>query len=92
MYDLVENISFSVHSEYIHETKFFNMIVKLKETIPPSKFIHVNIMDEYWNRDRIVKYKEILVAHNVSHSVPEVHLKHKHRQFPIFKGKLDLEI
>lgn len=92
MYDLVENISFSVHSEYVHEKKFFDMIVKLKETIPTGKFIHVNIMDEYWNRDRIVKYKEILIEHGVSHSVSEVHLKHAHRQFPIFKGKLDLEI
>ena len=92
MYNLVENISFSVHSEYIHETKFFNMIVKLKETIPSNKFIHVNIMNEYWNTERIVKYKEILAAHNISYSVPEVHLTRPVREFPIFKGKLDLEI
>ena len=92
MYELVENISFSVHSEFIHETKFFDMIVKLKEKIPPEKFIHVNVMNEYWNTNRIVKYKEILETHNISYSVPEVHLTRPVRLYPVFKGKLDLEI
>lgn len=92
MYKYVDNISFSVHSEFIKETRFFNTIIKLKQSLPASKFIHVNIMDEYWNRDRIDIYRKLLTTHNVSYSVLEVHLNHVIDKKPVFKGKLDLEI
>lgn len=92
MYLLVDNISFSTHSEFFHEKKFFETMVKLKKILPQNKFIHVNIMDEYWNRDRIVKYKKILEEHQIGYNISEVHPIKASREFPIFKGKLDLEI
>ena len=92
MYQLVDNISFSVHSEHVHETKFFDMIIKLKKNIINNKFVHVNIMDEYWNKDRIAMYESLLKDHNISYSVCTVHMDNPIRQFPMLKGKLDLEI
>jgi len=92
LFELVDNISFSVHSEHIHESKFFEMIFKLKSSIDSSKFIHVNIMNEFWNQDRIQRYKQILEEHQISYGINEIDYSRQTRQQPVFKGKLDLEL
>ena len=88
----VDNISFSLHSEHIEETRFFDTVFYLKDTMAPGKFVHVNIMDEYWNHARIEMYKKILSERNISFGVNEIDYTMKTREHPIFKGKLDLEV
>lgn len=92
MFDAIDNISFSVHSEHINEQKFFDMIVKLKQKISASKFIHVDIMNEAWNQDRIPLYTKLLDNHGISHSINEIDYKFQNRVYPIFQGKLNLEV
>lgn len=92
LFALVDNISFSTHSEFINEKKFFNTVIALKESLPESKFIHVNIMDEFWNKDRISKYTDLLTANNISHSVNVIDYSRGTRAQPILQGKLNLDI
>lgn len=92
LFEVVDNISFSTHSEHIDEQAFFDMVVKLKQTIGSDKFIHVNIMNESWNQDRIPAYKQILMQHQISHNVNEIDYAHQTRTIPIMKGKLNLAI
>ena len=92
MFDHIDNITFSVHSEHIDETKFFDMVIQLHNNLPPLRHLHVNIMDEPWNQDRIPKYCKLLVQHNISHSVNQIDMKLATRQHPIMQGRLDLAI
>jgi molybdenum cofactor biosynthesis enzyme MoaA len=92
MFDAIDNISFSVHSEFINETKFFNMLIQLKQSISNDRFMHVDIMNEFWNQDRILKYKQLLEQHNISYSVNEVDYSYQTRQYPIMQGQLNLEV
>jgi molybdenum cofactor biosynthesis enzyme MoaA len=92
IFEVIDNVGFSVHSEHINEKKFFDMIVKLKKTISPDRFIQVAIMDEFWNRDRIPKYREILDKHGISYTVNRINHEMQTRTYPIMKGKLNLEI
>lgn len=92
LFNLVENISFSVHSEHVNENKFFTMIADLANYIDENKFLHVNIMDEYWNKDRIELYKNFLISKNISHSVNKINYSLRTREIPIFKGKFDFDI
>ena len=88
----LDNITFSLHSEHVDEQKFFDMIIKLKQTVDPKKFIQVAIMNEFWNTDRIVKYQEILGQHDISYSVNDIDHKYQTRTYPIFQGKLNLDV
>lgn len=92
LFAVVDNVSFSTHSEHIDEQKFFDTVILLKQTIAKDKFIHVNVMDEVWNRDRIPVYTELLTKHSISHNVNEVDYSHQTRVIPIMKGKLNLAI
>lgn len=92
LFNYVDNISFSVHSEFIDEKQFFNTIVKLKQTLPNNKFIHVNIMDEFWNSGRIELYKNLLTQHDISYNVNKIHYNHQTRTYPILQGALNLEV
>lgn len=90
LFKLVDNISFSTHSEHINEQKFFNTIIKLKNSITPDKFIHVNIMNEFWNTDRINEYVKICNQNKISYTINEIDYSVQTRTFPIFKGNLNL--
>ena len=92
LFDYVDNISFSFHSEHANEKNFFDMIIKLKNEIDNSKFVHVNIMNESWNKDRIPMYVRLLQSNNISHEIDEIDYSMQTRTFPIFKGKLNYEI
>jgi hypothetical protein len=87
----VDNMSFSVHSEHIDETKFFNTIVKLKKSLGTKKFLHVNIMNEFWNQERIPIYIKICEQNHISYSLSEIDYNLKTRTVPIFKGKLNYD-
>lgn len=90
LFQLVDNISFTVHSEHINEQKFFNTIIKLKKTISDDKFLHVNIMNEFWNIDRINEYIKICKQNKISYTVNQIDYSVQTRTFPIHKGKLNL--
>jgi len=87
LYEVVDSVSFSTHSEHIDEKKFFDTIIKLKQTLHPSKFIHVNIMDEYWNKENTQRWEKILLDHDVSYSTNTIHYEAGHRDKIIFKNK-----
>lgn len=92
MYELVDSISFSVHSEHINEREYFSMILELNKAIDKSKYLQVNIMDEFWNQSRIPYYKEFLEKNNINYNVNIINYSHKTRDFPIFNGDLNFEI
>jgi len=90
LFNLVDNISFSLHSEHINEQKFFDTIVKLHKTISCNNHLHVNIMNEEWNQPRIKLYTDILETYKISHMVNQIDYSKQTRTYPIFKGKLNL--
>lgn len=92
LFEFVDNISFSIHSEHVDEIKFFDMISQLRQKTKINKFIHVNIMNEFWNQDRIQAYKKLLEQTKISHSINEVDYTKQTRSIPIIKGKLNLAI
>ena len=92
LYKYIDSISFSFHSEHADEQDFFKKVTTLKKSIGPKKFLHVNVMDELWNRTRIPLYTDILSQHKISHSVNEINYTRQTRVFPIMKGKTNLGI
>lgn len=92
MFESMDNIAFSLHSEHVHEQKFFDMIIKLKQNIDSTKFIQVAIMDEFWNQDRIPLYKNLLDQHGISYTVNQIDYSYQTRTIPIMKGRQDLHV
>jgi MoaA/NifB/PqqE/SkfB family radical SAM enzyme len=89
----VESISFSTHGEFMDEQEFFNKVEAVnKVMIRPSKSVHVNIMDEYWNQDRIAIYQDWLTCRNISHSINSINYASKTRDIIFTKGKQNLAI
>ena len=92
MFESVDNIAFSVHSEHMDESRFFDTVIRLKQTIDPDRFLQVAIMDEYWNRDRIPAYIKLLQQHDISYTVNEIDHSVQTRSFPIRRGRQNLAI
>ena len=91
LFEVMDNISFSVHSEHINEKRFFDTVIKLHSNISRDKFIHVNIMNEFWNQERIPLYERLLKEHNISYNINEIEYSYQTRTIPIMKGNLNLE-
>ena len=71
---LVDAISFSTHSEFWDEDKFFQTVIAVNAVMTrPAKSCHVNIMDETWNRENFPRYQRLLTKHDVSHSINLIH-------------------
>lgn len=92
LYEVVDNVSFSFHSEHADEREFYEKMIELKQRIDSEKFIHVNIMNEHWIKERIPLYVKVLTDNNISHNVNEINYSIGTRTIPILKGKLNLEI
>lgn len=88
---LVDVIGFSVHSEHFNEKKFFSMVCKLHKEFLNKTVVYVNIMNEFWNQDRIPLYEKICQDHNIGYSINEINYSVQTRSFPIMKGQLNLE-
>lgn len=89
---LVTGISFSTHSEFFDEAEFFNKVRAINDImIRPEKSIHVNIMDEYWNQDRVPLYQTWLDSHSISHSINKIDYGYGTRTIPIIKGVKNIE-
>jgi molybdenum cofactor biosynthesis enzyme MoaA len=90
---VVDSISFSTHSEYMDEQRFFNTVLAVDHLmIRPAKSVHVNIMDEHWNQDRIKLYQQWSTKHNISHSVNEINYTRATRTYVLDQGKKNLAI
>jgi MoaA/NifB/PqqE/SkfB family radical SAM enzyme len=92
MFEVIDHISFSLHSEHVDEQKFFNKLIQLRKKLLPNNFIHVHIMNEFWNQTRIPHYIQLLESNNISYSVNEIDYKYQTRAIPILRGDLNLEI
>ena len=89
----VESISFSTHSEFMDEQRFFDNVLSTdKIMIRPKKSVHVNIMDEHWNQERIELYKKLLEAHRISYTVNSIDYDKSTRTFTLNQGKQNLAI
>jgi organic radical activating enzyme len=89
---LVNGISFSTHSEFIDEQEFFNKARALnKLMVRPVRSFHVNIMNEFWNQDRIELYKQWLDHYGISHSINQIDYSKQTRNFQTLKGVYNLE-
>lgn len=88
---VVEYISFSTHSEFMDEQKFFNKALALHKIMQgPQKSFHVNVMDEYWNQSRKEIYIQWLAQHGISYTVNEIDYSAKIRTFFKKQGKANL--
>lgn len=92
LFALIDNLSLSFHSEHADEQKFFDLTLSLHQNLLPGKHLHVNIMNEHWNQDRIPFYCKLLEEHNISHNVNQIDYSLQTRPVPIMKGKLNLAI
>jgi molybdenum cofactor biosynthesis enzyme MoaA len=80
----VEAISFSTHSEFMDEDRFFETIKSVNSVmIRPKKSLHVNVMNEHWNQQSIARYKQILESNNISYSINEIDYSYQTRTYPI---------
>lgn len=79
----LEFISFSTHSEFFNEQKFFTTIkavaARAKEL---NKSIHVNVMDEPWHQERIKIYAQWLTNENINFSVNKINFSQQIRSYP----------
>lgn len=89
---LVDALSFSTHSEFFNEKEFFTKVKKIDALmIRPKKSFHVNVMDEWWNRDRIELYKQWLIKNNISHSINLIRFDNQHNVILSTKGVKNIE-
>jgi organic radical activating enzyme len=89
---LVHAISFSTHSEFINEKVFFDKSLALNSMmVRPTKSFHLNIMNEFWNQDRIELYKSWCQTHNVSYSTNMIDYSSQTRTGPRLQGTYNLE-
>lgn len=90
--NLLDSISFSTHSEFFNEQDFFSKVASVNQIMHrPQKSVHVNIMDEYWNKDRSQLYIKWLEQNNVSYSVNSINYNNKIRDLPVMQGVYNIE-
>jgi hypothetical protein len=88
----IDAVSLSTHSEFFNEAEFFNKVDQLNQImLRPEKSLHVNIMDEYWNQDRIELYKTWLDDRNIGYSVNAINYDQQTRTHVLDQGKQNLE-
>lgn len=79
----LEFISFSTHSEFFNENKFFTTVKAVAEQASVlGKSIHVNVMNEPWHQDRISLYSEWLRKENINYSINEIDYSQQIRDYP----------
>lgn len=67
-------ITFSTHSEFINEDKFFTTLLKVNKISKSVKCnIKVNIMDEPWHTERTKEYKKFLDKLNIDNYIHPIH-------------------
>jgi wyosine [tRNA(Phe)-imidazoG37] synthetase (radical SAM superfamily) len=62
--DICTWITFSTHSEFMSERKFFRNVLRTRDA-NPNCMITVNIMDEPWHQERVAEYERFLHRHGI---------------------------
>jgi MoaA/NifB/PqqE/SkfB family radical SAM enzyme len=89
---LLDSISFSTHSEFFNEKEFFSKVHSINQVMQrPQKSVHVNIMDEFWNQERLALYIKWLEDHKISHSINTINYNRKTRDLPNMQGVYNIE-
>lgn len=89
----VDSISFSTHTEFMNEKLFFQKVIYLNKLMPrPKKSFHVNIMDEFWAKDRIQLYEKFCMKNEISFSINKIEYDKKTRAEVLKNGRSNLEI
>jgi molybdenum cofactor biosynthesis enzyme MoaA len=71
--DIVSYISFSTHSEFFNERKFFETVVDRDARAKRlNKTVHVNVMNEHWNTQRNQAYMDFLSKQGINCSLNEI--------------------
>jgi MoaA/NifB/PqqE/SkfB family radical SAM enzyme len=79
--EYIDFITFSTHSEFFNEKKFFENVVACYSKMQDSaKTIHVNIMNESWHNDRIMTYIDFLKEKDISYTLAEIDFTKQIRQ------------
>ena len=87
----LSSISFSTHTEFMDEQKFFEKARSLNRLmIGPGKSFIVNIMNEYWAEERIKLYKEYCKKNFINYTVNEIDYSKKTRDSIKNEGKYNL--
>lgn len=90
--EFIDGISFSTHSEFMDEQKFFSTVLRINQKmIRPQKSLHVNVMNEHWNQHRIKMYVEWLEKHHISYSINSIDYSQAVRTEILNKGKQNFE-
>ena len=92
MFEYIDNITFSTHSEHMDEQRFFDTVIQLRKNIAPNRFVQVAVMEESWNQQRIEHYIKLLELNDISYTVNRIDYSVKTRDVPVMKGKLNLAI
>ena len=89
---MVTAMSFSLHSEFVNEQEFFDKVKQIDQLmIRPVRSLHVNIMNEYWNEDRIKHYESWLQQNQISYSVNNIDWSLQSKPVPVMQGVYNLE-
>ena len=89
----VDAISFSTHTEFMNEKVFFQKAKVLNSLmVRPTKSFHVNIMDEYWAKERIKLYEKFCIKNQISFSINEIIYNKKTREEVLKNGQNNLKI
>lgn len=77
-------ITFSTHSEFMSESKFFRNVLLAHKAANTNCMISVNIMDEPWHAARNTDYKNFLDKHNIKYYVhPILDFGDKRNPYPV---------
>ena len=77
----VDFITFSTHSEFFNERKFFTNVVTCYNAIKDTnKTVQVNVMNEPWYQDRIATYIKFFTLNNISYSLNKIDFSQQIRE------------
>jgi MoaA/NifB/PqqE/SkfB family radical SAM enzyme len=77
---IISYISFSTHSEFFNEKKFFDTVIEVnKKSYRLKKSIHVNIMNEFWNEEKSKIYSDFLTKRKINNSINVIYYTYKIR-------------
>jgi MoaA/NifB/PqqE/SkfB family radical SAM enzyme len=78
--EYVDFITFSTHSEFFNEKKFFENVLACKTKIQGTeKTVQVSVMNEPWHAERTKTYIKFFNLQNISYSLNEIDFNMKTR-------------
>lgn len=88
LFEHINFISFSTHTEHIDDDKFWPTALELSQfsKANSNKSFMVNIMSEYWASEEINRYVTYCTDHNIDHIVNRILYEYQTRNYPIFKN------